>query len=72
MIGLFLFYILIKKLYFFENKNIEKSITEKYLKDCKKDKPKTSMPLVLDDAYLLSLIFENDSHLEETELLKVA
>ena len=56
----------------FENKNIENSITEKYLKDCKKDKPRTSMPLVLDDAYLLSLIFENDSHLEGTELLKVA
>ena len=56
----------------FENKNIENSITEKYLKDCKKDKPRTSMPLVLDDAYLLSLIFENDLHLEGTELLKVA
>ena len=56
----------------FENKNIENSITEKYLKDCNRDKQKTSMPLVLDDAYLLSLIFENDSHLEGTELLKVA
>jgi len=56
----------------FENKNIENSITEKYLKDCKKDKPRTSMPLVLDDTYLLSLIFENDLHLEGTELLKVA
>jgi (p)ppGpp synthase/HD superfamily hydrolase len=56
----------------FENKNIENSITEKYLKDCNIDKQRTSMPLVLDDAYLLSLIFENDSHLEGTELLKVA
>ena len=56
----------------FEKKNIENAITEKYLKDCKKDKPRTSMPLVLDDAYLLSLIFENDLHLEGTELLKVA
>ena len=56
----------------FENKNIENSITEKYLKDCNRDKQKTSMPLVLDDAYLLSLIFENDSHLEGKELLKVA
>jgi len=56
----------------FENKNIENSITEKYLKDCNIDKQRTSMPLVLDDAYLLSLIFENDSHLEEKELLKVA
>jgi len=56
----------------FENKNIENSITEKYLKDCNIDKQRTSMPLVLDDAYLLSLIFENDSHLEGKELLKVA
>jgi (p)ppGpp synthase/HD superfamily hydrolase len=59
----------------FENKNIENLISEKYynkkLKSGNKDEQKNSMPLVLDDAYLLSLIFENDLHLEEIEPLKV-
>lgn len=54
----------------FENKNIENSITKKYcnskLANHKKSKQKSSMPLVLDDSYLLSLISESDSHLEET------
>jgi len=48
----------------FENKNIEHSITKKYcnskLANHKKSKQTPSMPLVLDDSYLLSLISEND------------
>ena len=60
----------------FENKDIEHLITKKYcnskLANRKRSKQTLSMPLVLDDSYLLSLISESDSHLEETEPLKVA